>query len=47
MVEIRELEGGHIDRLLPLLKAYIHEIGEGPLAEDSIRLGYMLARDVG
>lgn len=35
MVEIHELEADHIEHLLPLLNAYIREIGEGTLAEGS------------
>ena len=35
MIQISELEKGHLERLLPLLEAYIREIGEGSLAEGS------------
>lgn len=34
MIKIRELEQGHFERLLPLLNAYMQEIGEAPLDKD-------------
>jgi GNAT superfamily N-acetyltransferase len=35
MIQIHELERSHLEHLLPLLEAYIREIGEGSLAEGS------------
>jgi hypothetical protein len=35
VIQIHELGKGHLERLLPLLEAYIREIGEGSLAEGS------------
>ena len=34
MIEIRELEPGHFERILPLLNAYKQEIGEAPQDKD-------------
>ena len=34
MIQIRELEAGHFERIRPLLDAYLQEIGEAPLDED-------------